>query len=71
MIISKTPYRISFFGGGTDYPFWFQENEGQVLSTTIDKSCYLMISDRDDTFQSKHAVVWSHIEAISSISEIL
>ena len=71
MIISKTPYRISFFGGGTDYPFWFQENEGQVLSTTIDKSCYLMISDRDDSFQSKHAVVWSHIEAISSISEIL
>ena len=37
MIISKTPYRISFFGGGTDYPLWLQENDGQVLSTTIDK----------------------------------
>ena len=71
MIISKTPYRISFFGGGTDYPIWLQENEGQVLSTTIDKSCYLMISDRDETFQTKHAVVWSHVEAVSSISEIL
>ena len=71
MNITNTPYRISFFGGGTDYPIWLQENEGQVLSTTIDKSCYLMISDRDQTFQTKHAVVWSHVEAVSSISEIL
>ena len=41
MIISKTPYRISFFGGGTDYPEWFSKNSGSVISTTIDKYCYI------------------------------
>ena len=41
MIISKTPFRISFFGGGTDYPDWYLENGGSVLSTTIDKYCYI------------------------------
>ena len=41
MIISRTPFRISFFGGGTDYPAWFKENKGSVLVTTIDKYCYI------------------------------
>ena len=41
MIITKTPYRISFFGGGTDYPEWFQENGGAVLATTICHYCYI------------------------------
>ena len=42
MIITKTPYRISFFGGGSDYPSWYKKNGGAVLSTTIDK--YIFIS---------------------------
>ena len=41
MIISRTPFRISFFGGGTDFPAWYKDNEGAVLSTTIDKYCYI------------------------------
>ena len=41
MIISRTPYRISFFGGGTDYPAWYLKESGAVLSTTIDKYCYI------------------------------
>ena len=41
MIITKTPYRISFFGGGSDYPEWFTKNGGAVLSTTIDKHIYI------------------------------
>ena len=41
MIISKTPYRISFFGGGSDYPSWYIKNGGAVLSTTIDKYIYI------------------------------
>ena len=45
MIISKTPYRISFFGGGSDYPDWYKHNPGEVISTTIDK--YLFISMRE------------------------
>ena len=44
MIISKTPYRISFFGGGSDYPVWYKKYGGEVISTTIDK--YLYISCR-------------------------
>jgi D-glycero-alpha-D-manno-heptose-7-phosphate kinase len=41
MIITRTPLRISFFGGGTDYPIWYREFGGAVLSTAIDKSCYI------------------------------
>ena len=41
MIISKTPYRISFFGGGSDYPNWFNRYTGKVLSTTINKHIYI------------------------------
>ena len=44
MVISKTPFRISFFGGGTDLPEWYKENSGAVLSSTIDK--YVYISSR-------------------------
>ncbi len=45
MIISKTPYRISFFGGGTDYPEYFNEHGGAVLATSINKYCYVGIND--------------------------
>ena len=41
MISSKTPYRVSFFGGGTDYKKWYQENEGGFISMAINKYCYL------------------------------
>lgn len=71
MIISRTPYRISFFGGGTDYPQWYQKEEGAVLSTTIDKYCYLSCRYLPPFFPVTHRVVWSHIEAVSTISEIL
>ncbi|HAB50605.1 MAG TPA: kinase, partial [Ignavibacteriales bacterium] len=39
MIITRTPFRISFFGGGTDYPAWFKDHKGAVLATTINKYC--------------------------------
>ena len=50
MIISKTPYRISFFGGGSDYPEWFKNpgNYGEVISTTINK--YIFVYQRTTTF---------------------
>jgi len=41
LIISRTPFRISFFGGGTDYPVWYKENRGAVLATSINKYCYI------------------------------
>jgi len=71
MVISRTPYRISFFGGGTDYPLWYLKNGGVVLSTTIDKYCYISCRLLSPFFNIKHRIVWSHIEAVSTISEIL
>lgn len=71
MIISRTPFRISFFGGGTDYPDWYLKEGGAVLSTTIDKYCYLTCRQLPPFFADKHRIVWSHIETISSISAIL
>ncbi len=71
MIISKTPYRISFFGGGTDYPAWYRKHGGAVLSTTIDKYCYISCRVLPRFFDHKYRVVWSHIENVSTIGEIL
>ena len=71
MIISRTPYRISFFGGGTDYPAWYLKEGGAVLSTTIDKYCYISARKLPPFFGEKHRIVWSHIETVSSINEIL
>ena len=70
MIISKTPYRISFFGGGTDYPSWFKENKGKILSTTIDKYIYLSLRDLGPYFSYKHRVIWSKVENVSNVKLI-
>lgn len=70
MIITRTPFRISFFGGGTDYPPWFRENGGSVLATTIDKYCYISCRKLPQFFEHKHRIVYSRIENVSSISEI-
>jgi len=70
MIISKTPFRISFFGGGTDYPAWYQENSGAVLSTSIDKYCYISVRYLPPFFEHKHRIVYSLIENVKGISEI-
>ena len=71
MIISKTPYRVSFFGGGTDYPQWYLKEGGAVLSTSIDKYCYITCRVLPPFFETKYRVIWSHIENVSTISEIL
>ncbi len=72
MIISRTPFRISFFGGGTDYPAYFTNMGGAVLSTTIDKYCYISARILPPFFTPiKFRIVWSHIEGVSSIDEIL
>lgn len=71
MIITRTPFRISFFGGGTDYPQWYEKEGGAVLSTTIDKYCFISCRYLPPFFNVKHRIVWSHIETVSSISEIL
>lgn len=70
MIISRTPYRISFFGGGTDYPIWYEANYGQVLATTINKYCYINCRYLPPFFEHKHRIVYSHIESVHRIADI-
>ena len=71
MIITRTPYRISFFGGGTDYPVWWKENGGAVLAATIDKYCYITCTPRLPFFDHKHLVSWSINESVNELSEIV
>ncbi|MFC1903344.1 kinase [Chloroflexota bacterium] len=70
MIISRTPFRISFFGGGTDYPVWYNKNKGAVLSTTIDKYCYITCWYLAPFFDYTSRIVWSQIEIVGDNSEI-
>jgi len=70
MIISRTPYRISFFGGGTDFPVWYRENGGAVLSATIDKYNYLNCRVLPPFFDFKYRTVYSKQENVNSIDDI-
>jgi D-glycero-alpha-D-manno-heptose-7-phosphate kinase len=70
MIITRTPFRLSFFGGGTDFPAWYRDNGGAVLSTTIDKYCYISCRFLPPFFNHKHRIVYSHSEQVSDIDEI-
>jgi D-glycero-alpha-D-manno-heptose-7-phosphate kinase len=71
MIISRTPYRISFFGGGTDYPAWYREHGGAVLATSIDKYAYLSCRYLPPFFEYRYRVVWSRIENTRALDEIV
>lgn len=70
MILSRTPFRISFFGGGTDYPVWFNEHGGAVLATTIDKYCYVSCRYLPPFFDHRYRIVYSLIEHVKTIDEI-
>ena len=70
MIISKTPFRVSFFGGGTDYPSWYKKNGGEVLSTTINKYLYLTCRYLPPFFDHKYRNVWSIIEKVKKVEQI-
>jgi D-glycero-alpha-D-manno-heptose-7-phosphate kinase len=71
VIITRTPYRISFFGGGTDYPAWFREHGGSVLSTTINRYCHITCRFLPPFFDFKSRVVWSHIELVRDHRDVL
>jgi D-glycero-alpha-D-manno-heptose-7-phosphate kinase len=70
MIITRTPLRISFFGGGTDYPVWYREHGGSVLSTTIDKSCYITSRWLPPFFEYHSRISYSKVENVGSNSQI-
>jgi len=70
VIICRTPFRVSFFGGGTDYPIRYQESGGAVLATTIDKYCYITCRYLPPFFDYKHRIVYSKTELIKDTKEI-
>ncbi len=66
MIITRTPLRISFFGGGTDYPVWFSQKGGAVLSTAIDKYCYITCRRLPPFFDYRSRISYSKVENVSN-----
>lgn len=70
MIITKTPFRMSFFGGGTDIENYFRESEGAVLSTTFDKYCYVTVRHLPRFFEYKTHLTYSKMEYVNSYDEI-
>ena len=70
MIISRTPFRVSLFGGGTDYPVWFRKHGGAVLGLAIDKFCYISVRRLPRFFEHRSRIVYSQIELVNSTAEI-
>jgi len=70
LILSRTPYRISFFGGGTDYHSWYQNHGGAVLSTTINRYAYITARNLPPFHKEKSRIVWSKIEAVGDNKDI-
>lgn len=70
MIITKTPYRLSLFGGGTDYPSWFENNPSKVIAAAMDHHCYLTVKKLPPFFDYKNRVIYSKIESVDSIEQI-
>lgn len=70
MVITQTPFRMSFFGGGTDYEGFYNEHGGSVISTTFDKYCFVTVSHLPRFFEYTNQITYSKIERVSDVSEI-
>ena len=70
MIIIRTPYRVSLFGGGTDHPNWYRENGGAVLSFAIDKYSYINVRELPPFFEHTYRIAYSKVETGQDISDI-
>ncbi len=70
MIITKTPFRMSFFGGGTDMESYFREHGGAVISTTFDKYCYVTVRHLPRFFDYTTELSYSQIERVANVDEI-
>ncbi len=70
MVITSTPLRVSFFGGGTDYPVWYREYGGSVLSTTINKFCYITCRSLPPFFEYHSRISYSKVENVVSNAAI-
>ena len=70
MIIIRTPYRISFFGGGTDYPAWYNDNPGSVISTTINKYSFLVLRKLPSIFDYKYRIRYWEKQETDNVEDI-
>ena len=70
MIIIRTPFRISFFGGGTDYPAWYKEHGGSVISTTINKYSFLVLRKLPNIFDYNYRVRYYEKQEAQKVDEI-
>jgi D-glycero-alpha-D-manno-heptose-7-phosphate kinase len=70
MVTSRTPFRVSLFGGGTDYPTWYRQHGGAVMGTTINKYCYISYRNLPPFFEHRHRIVYSRIELPQTIDQI-
>lgn len=70
MIITRTPFRVSFAGGGTDLSDYYEKDEGFVLSATINKYMYLTVNDLSDYFDHRLRIAYSKVEMVNSVDEI-
>ena len=70
MILTKTPFRMSFFGGGTDMQEYFKENGGAVLSTTFDKYCYVEVRHLPRFFDYSNELIYSRTERVKDVEDI-
>ena len=70
MIISRTPFRISLFGGGTDYPTWYKEHGGMVINSSINKYCYILARELPPFFPFKYRLRYYITEEIQKIKDI-
>jgi len=71
VIISKTPFRVSFFGGGTDFKDYYERYGGYVIGSTINKYCYITLRRLPPFFKEKYRLVWSKIELVNNIQNIV
>ncbi len=69
MIIARTPFRISFFGGGTDFPAFYKEHGGRALLTTVNKYCYISIHELSPFFKHKWRASYAQTELVQSPEE--
>lgn len=70
MVITQTPLRMSFFGGGTDFPKFYREHGGAVISSTIDKYCYVTVRHLPAFFDYRTQLTYGKIERVDSVEEI-
>lgn len=70
MLISRTPFRLSFYGGGLDYPAWYKKNKARVLCAGLDYYCYLTVRELPPFFNHKFRVSYSRVETTNSLEDI-